>query len=365
MRLRDVAHEDLRDADLRVVVRRRNNIRNLRFVRIADHPLHAWERGNLIGRALCVTAGDEDLRFRIIAMDAADGVAQVVVGAGGDSAGIEDNKPGGIGGCGRITLAFQQGLNRGAIGLRGTAAEVFHHETVGGRLHFSNFSLRMETTIGSGVKITISKENYLKAIAEAQSEGETVIAATLARWLNVSPPAVTMAIRRLKRDGLIEVAAGGTIQLTTEGRKIANEILLRHHLIERMLTEVFGMEWYKVHDEAERLEHAVSGDFEKLLALRLGSEHPCPHGNLSEIDSPAERRARGWRTLDEVEAPSEVSVVSVYERDRALLERLDRMHVKPGAKLKVTAKSNAQREFRVGSAVAPIAADVARKIWVN
>ena len=54
------------------------------------------------------------------------------------------------------------------------------------------------------MKITISKENYLKAIAEAESEGEIVIAATLARWLNVSPPAVTMAIRRLKRDGLKE-----------------------------------------------------------------------------------------------------------------------------------------------------------------
>src|SRR5512142_1944822 len=101
------------------------------------------------------------------------------------------------------------------------------------------YLLGVHITISDSVQITISKENYLKAIAEAQSEGETVIAATLARWLNVSPPAVTMAIRRLKRDGLIEVAAGGTIQLTVEGRKIANEILLRHHLIERMLTEVF------------------------------------------------------------------------------------------------------------------------------
>jgi DtxR family Mn-dependent transcriptional regulator len=213
---------------------------------------------------------------------------------------------------------------------------------------------------------TISKENYLKAIAEAQSEGETVIAATLARWLHVSPPAVTMATRRLKRDGLIEVAKGGVIQLTREGRKIANEILHRHHLIERMLTEVFGMEWYKVHDEAERLEHAVSGDFERLLAKKLGSEHPCPHGNLSEVESPAERRARGWRTLDEVEAPAEVSVVSVYERDRELLEKLDRMHVRPGAKLKVTPRGSGGRfEFRVSGAATQIAADVARKIWVN
>src|SRR5947209_20440696 len=90
------------------------------------------------------------------------------------------------------------------------------------------------------LRITISKENYLKAIAEAESEGETVIAATLSRWLRVSAPAVTMAIRRLKRDSLIRVHAGGEINLTREGREIANRVLQRHQLIERMLTEIFG-----------------------------------------------------------------------------------------------------------------------------
>src|SRR5690242_14538047 len=89
------------------------------------------------------------------------------------------------------------------------------------------------------VKITISKENYLKAIAEAEAEGETVIAATLARWLNVSAPAVSTAIRRLKRDDLIEVADEGQITLTRNGRAIAERILNRHHLIERMLAEIF------------------------------------------------------------------------------------------------------------------------------
>ena len=87
------------------------------------------------------------------------------------------------------------------------------------------------------MKITISKENYLKTIAEAESEGEAVIAATLARWLKVSAPAVTMAIRRLKRDELIRVGREGQITLTRSGRTIANRLLNRHHLIERMLTE--------------------------------------------------------------------------------------------------------------------------------
>ena len=128
------------------------------------------------------------------------------------------------------------------------------------------------------MKITISKENYLKAIAEAESEGETVKAATLSRWLNVTAPAVTMAIKRLKRDALIRVGEEGHLSLTAAGREIANRILTRHHLIERMLTEIFGMEWYKVHEEAEQLEHAVSGDFERKLVEKLGAGEACPLG---------------------------------------------------------------------------------------
>src|SRR2546425_7109410 len=78
------------------------------------------------------------------------------------------------------------------------------------------------------VKITISKENYLKAIAEAESEGETVIAATLTRWLGVSAPAVTMAIKRLKRDGLIRMGKEGQITLSPMGHEIAERLLHRH-----------------------------------------------------------------------------------------------------------------------------------------
>src|SRR6204780_2463055 len=92
--------------------------------------------------------------------------------------------------------------------------------------------LGVHLTISDSVQITISKENYLKAIAEAEGEGETVIAATLARWLKVSAPAVTMAIRRLKRDGLIRVSHSGEITLKVEGREIADRILQRHRLIE-------------------------------------------------------------------------------------------------------------------------------------
>jgi DtxR family Mn-dependent transcriptional regulator len=215
------------------------------------------------------------------------------------------------------------------------------------------------------VKITISKENYLKTIAEAASEGETVIAATLARWLKVSPPAVTMATRRLKRDGLIQIDSDGRITLTPEGTDIANRLLHRHHLIERMLTEVFGMEWYKVHDEAEQLEHAVSADFERRLVEKLGDVTACPHGNLVGLDTPEDRRRRGLRPLDEMPS-ARVRVVSVFERDRKLLEYLDGLGIHPGAELEVLARNyDETMSLRIGGRAAQLGPAAAGRVWVE
>src|SRR6201981_1422062 len=147
--------------------------------------------------------------------------------------------------------------------------------------------------------ITVSKEDYLKAILEAESEGETVISATLAHWLKVSPPAVTMALRRLKKDGFVRVQSDGNVRLTAAGRKIARRLTLRHHLIERMLSEMFGMEWYKVHDEAERLEHALSPAFEAKLLEKLGDRGTCPHGNGVLPDNPEQRGKKGLVLLSD------------------------------------------------------------------
>ena len=85
--------------------------------------------------------------------------------------------------------------------------------------------------------ITVSKEDYLKAIAEAEAEGEHVISATLAHWLAVTRPAVTAALKRLKKDGMVVVKNDGQIQLTSRGRQVAEQTLCRHHLIERMLSD--------------------------------------------------------------------------------------------------------------------------------
>jgi len=204
----------------------------------------------------------------------------------------------------------------------------------------------------------------LKAIAEAESEGEVVIAATLSRWLRVSPPAVTMAIRRLKRDGLIRVGSSGEITLAREGREIANRILNRHHLIERMLTEIFGMEWYKVHDEAEQMEHAVSGDFERKLIEKLGNGEACPHGNRVGPDRPQDRRERGWIPLDEVSGEGTVRVASVFERDRPLLEYLDGLGIRPGVRLRLISRNyDDTLTLRVGGKPVQLGRSTAAKIW--
>jgi DtxR family Mn-dependent transcriptional regulator len=183
--------------------------------------------------------------------------------------------------------------------------------------------------------ITVSKEDYLKSILEAESEGEIVISARLAEWHKVSAPAVTMALRRLKKDGLVRIVNSGEVRLTAAGRRIARKLTLRHHLIERMLSEMFGMESWKVHDEAERLEHAVSPDFESQLLKKLGSAGACPHGNLSEVEGPASRRRRGLVLLADADLGSSYLVSGIYERDRQLLEFLEHRGVRPGAKLRL------------------------------
>jgi DtxR family transcriptional regulator, iron-dependent repressor len=216
------------------------------------------------------------------------------------------------------------------------------------------------------VKITISKENYLKAIAEAESEGEPVIAATLARWLNVSAPAVTMAIKRLKRDALIRVSKDGQLSLTAAGRDIANRVLNRHHLIERMLTEIFGMEWYKVHEEAEQLEHAVSADFERRLLEKLGTGEACPHGNRVERDTPVDRRNRGWKPLDEAPSLAEATVVSVFERDRRLLEYLNGIGIHPGAVVRMMASNYDETlSLKIDDKTVQLGRSAAAKVWVE
>jgi len=213
--------------------------------------------------------------------------------------------------------------------------------------------------------ITISKEDYLKAIAEAEAEGQTVIPATLAHWLAVTRPAVTFALKRLRKDNLVTVRSDGHIRLTSQGREIAERTIVRHHLIERMLTEIFGMAWYEVHEEAERLEHAVSPAFERKLVQKLGHKETCPHGNGLALRSPAERRKRGLLLLTEAEPGLKYTIASVYERDRKLLEFFDEEGIKPGARLNVSSRNyDGTISLSIGTHHIRLGTPAAEKVWV-
>ena len=214
--------------------------------------------------------------------------------------------------------------------------------------------------------IHVSKENYLKAILEAESEGHQVIPAMLAHWLEVSAPAVTMALKRLKRDGLVETGADGIVRLTPAGRETAYRTALRHHLIERMLSEIFGMEWHEIHEEAERLEHAVSPAFEEKLKERLGEGGACPHGNAVLPENPNERKRRGEVPLSEALAGRRYTVASLHERDPKLLLFLHQAGIGPGKPVKVMSQNYDQTvviELPTGSCI--LGRPAAEAVWLR
>ncbi|HEY2861862.1 MAG TPA: metal-dependent transcriptional regulator [Terracidiphilus sp.] len=214
--------------------------------------------------------------------------------------------------------------------------------------------------------IHVSKENYLKAILEADAEGRQVIPAMLAHWLEVSPPAVTMALRRLKRDGYVTVGEDGIVRLTEKGRETAYRTALRHHLVERMLSEVFGMEWYEIHEEAERLEHAVSPAFEAKLKEKLGESGACPHGNAVLPESPAVRKERGEVPLSEAVAGQRYVVAALHERDPLLLRFLHRNGVGPGKTLRVLSQNYDQTvSIEVGAGNSILGRPAAEAVWLR
>lgn len=212
----------------------------------------------------------------------------------------------------------------------------------------------------------VSKENYLKAILEAEAEGHAVIPATLAHWLEVSPPAVTMAMKRLKRDGLVKVGEDGIVRLTAAGRETAYRTALRHHLVERMLSEVFGMEWDEIHEEAERLEHAVSPAFEAKLREKLGEGGACPHGNAVLPEKPAARKQRGELPLSEAAEGKNYTVVSLQERDPKLLRFLHQMGVGPNRSLRVVKQNYDQTvSIELPAGVSILGRPAADAVWLK
>jgi DtxR family Mn-dependent transcriptional regulator len=121
-------------------------------------------------------------------------------------------------------------------------------------------------------------EQYLEAIFNLEEEGSQVIQARLAERVGHSAPTVSEMVHRLKQSGFIEVA-GRSISLTSTGRQLATGVIRKHRLAERLLTDVLGLPWHRVHAEADRWEHVISDEVEERLVAVLGNPATCPHGN--------------------------------------------------------------------------------------
>ena len=184
-------------------------------------------------------------------------------------------------------------------------------------------------------KTSVSQEDYLKAIWEIVQEEQVPISARLAEDLGVTPPAVTAALKRMTRGGFLRVRRGGRIELSSKGKGIAQHLVLRHRLAEKLLTDVIGLEWSRAHEEAERLEHGISPEVAHLLLKRFGRESRCPHGVPLVGGMPNLRRKYGAIKLSEAKVGHSYEVMRVHEKDARFLEFVERLHLWPGARLRL------------------------------
>jgi DtxR family Mn-dependent transcriptional regulator len=126
---------------------------------------------------------------------------------------------------------------------------------------------------------TVAEEEYLQIIYWLQEAGLPITGANIARAMQVSAPTVHEMIGRLEGDGYVTRAADKTLSFTDTGRDHASQIVRRHRLIERFLTDVFDIPWDQVHEEAERLEHWMSPVVEERMLRAIGDAKTCPHGH--------------------------------------------------------------------------------------
>ena len=211
-------------------------------------------------------------------------------------------------------------------------------------------------------------EDYLLNIYMMSSEGRSVIAARLAEVLEVAPPTVTATLHRMSRDGLITVTNRKEVQLTESDHLLAETMVRRHRLAERLLIDILGVEWADVHEEAHRFEHAISPRVEERILAVLGEPTTCPHG--SPIPGTGAIMVKDAVRLDEVSPGEHVAVVRISEEaedDRALLGYFQRSGLLPGREFEVIEVEpyNSLIVLRDDHESIPVSLNVAGKIWVR
>ena len=176
-----------------------------------------------------------------------------------------------------------------------------------------------------GTQATVAEEEYLQSLFWLQEAELPMTAANLARAMQLSPPTVHEMVGRLERDGYITRSSDRSIAFTDSGARHAEDIVRRHRMIERFLTDVLGVPWDEVHEEAERLEHAMSPVLEERMMAAIGDAKTCPHGHPIMAGS----RLAGVPLAD-VEVGAKVRVVRFENEAEDLLHYLKASGLEPG-----------------------------------
>src|SRR6476469_557420 len=172
---------------------------------------------------------------------------------------------------------------------------------------------------------TVAEEEYLQTIFWLQEAGLSMTGANVARAMQLSAPTVHEMIGRLERDGYVTRAAEKTLAFTEKGREHAEGVVRRHRLIERFLTDVLGIPWDEVHEEAERLEHALSPVLEARMLAAIGDAKTCPHGHPIHVG----KRIDGVPLADVADGAS-VRVLRFENEAEDLLHYLKASGLEPG-----------------------------------
>ena len=208
-------------------------------------------------------------------------------------------------------------------------------------------------------------EEYLEAIHELAEEGTVVIQARLAERVGHSAPAVSEMVRRLRAEGYLEVEKRAIV-LTRKGRSLAESVVRKHRLAERLLTDVIGLEWHKAHLEAGRWEHVISDEVEERLVALLENPLTCPHGNPIPGSGPLERELQA---LADSEPGDRIRLERVTERmeiDFDALAFLDEHRFVPGTAARVRSKAeDGTLTLDVGDETIDLAPALTRELYVS
>ena len=184
--------------------------------------------------------------------------------------------------------------------------------------------------------LSAKMEDYLKTVYELQCGGEgPVSTSAIAETLDVTPPTATSMMEKLEDRELVEREKYKGVRLTREGETVALEVIRHHRLLETYLADQLGYDWAEVHDEADRLEHHISEEFERRVAELLDDPKVDPHGDPipTEALDPVEEFV--GETLDQHAEGDSLVVERVRDRDAEELAYLEDVGVTPGTTLVV------------------------------